>query len=308
MQLRRITRELFNEPTYTLHIFNFAVMSQRPNRRGQNVFELQDPLVTFEIMDSTHTRITIPANSGWGFPMHWHPEGTKGCERITNLSGRIWIAFGNPKTTGSGSIIMSPGLSEVFKPGYHYSFGPDRDDTKLVVLLEMEPSQILLFRNSCGATLDAYQYPRLSSTPYWLRLLYRTLGFSPRAQRYFVRKMLWIQIQMMQRAHAFCSDHGEINVPDIWWYTHPWRWGEREPQWTFDLMWWTCAVISTVVHTTCYWVGRLLLGMKAEYPEYTPEEGANVEVSPPLSYENEAKCLRLRYYTRAIRPCVCVPR
>ena len=41
-------------------------------------------------------------------------------------------------------------------------------------------------------------------------------------------------------------------------------------------------VISCVVQTTCYWTGRLLLGMKGQYAEYTPQS--------PSSHIEEIKC------------------
>lgn len=71
-------------------------------------------------------------------------------------------------------------------------FGPWYANEELVVPLETDLSQIILFRNTCSAVLDAQLYPRLASTPYWVRLLYKMLGFSSRIQRYFVTRLLWI--------------------------------------------------------------------------------------------------------------------
>jgi hypothetical protein len=81
--------------------------------------------------------------------------------------------------------------------------------------------------------------------------------------------LLWVQLRVMYFARDFCVYHGSVNAPFFWFITHPYSL-ERPPNWIFDIEYWSIGVISRAVQRACYWLGRLLLGMKAEYPEYTP--------------------------------------
>jgi hypothetical protein len=135
------------------------------------------------------------------------------------------------------------------------------------VLLEAEDEN--LYRNTSSAILDATRFPFLSSTPFWVQPLYSLLAFSPAAQRLMIARLLWIQLQMMYFAHDFRVHHGSVHAPYLWYLTHPYSFG-RPPNWVFDIEWWSIGVISTATQRTCYWLGRLFLGIKAEYLEYTP--------------------------------------
>jgi hypothetical protein len=77
---------------------------------------------------------------------------------------------------------------------------------------------------------------------------------------------------MMRSEHDFYARHGSIDAPYMWRLTHPFHW-ESPPQWTFDVLRWSYTPIAKAVQGTCYWAGRLLLGMKSEYAEYTPVTG-----------------------------------
>jgi hypothetical protein len=82
-------------------------------------------------------------------------------------------------------------------------------------------------------------------------------------------KLLWIQLQMMYYSHDLGVRYGSIRAPFIYWITHPFRFLERPPNWVYDVEWWSIFAISKAVQRSCYWFGTLLLGMKAEYVEYT---------------------------------------
>lgn len=248
-------------------------MTKRPDRTTQNSFQLHDRPVTFEFLDSTHVKITVPANSGWWFPIHWHTRSPGSCKQITSLRGSLQVNLARPYAISDSSFRLSPGSPFHFTLGDHNDFGPIRKDEELVVVLEAEPSQTILLRNICGVALDAQLYPFLASTPYWIRIPYAVLSYSPWAQQYLTAKLLWVQTQMMQSAHNFYAYHGRINAPYAWSLAHPWHW-EMAPQWTYNIMWWSCTPISKLVQNTCYWVGRLLLGMQAEYAEYMPAAGS----------------------------------
>lgn len=249
-------------------------MSQRPDRSWQTSFELPDPPVYFEILDTTHIKITIPANSGWKAPLHWHSDGPTASNRIIPLKNKLSLIFS--KTPGYGGIkIFDPGFWVEFTPSDHHLFCPcpGDEDKECVAILEAAASQSALTRNVCGATLDANLYPTLASTPYWIRLLYSMLGSHPRAQSYMVAKLLWVQIQMIRSTHDFyVEEYGCIDVPSLWWKTHPYHWDGREPRWTNQIRWWSFGPINMVVQGLCYWIGRLVLGMRAEYEQYMPRE------------------------------------
>jgi hypothetical protein len=88
-----------------------------------------------------------------------------------------------------------------------------------------------------------------------------------------VTGLLWIQLRMMYFAHDFCLYNGSVDAPLLWQITHPFC-IERPPEWVFNINWWSIDVISKLTQRECYWLGRLFLGMKAEYPEYTPGNNA----------------------------------
>ena len=243
-------------------------MAQRPDRTSQKSFELFDDSAIFEFHNHTHIQITISADSHWCFPLHWHTQNPNNCVKVTNVKGRLQV-FYSTRRLPSGISMLPPGSSFNFKPEHHYGFSSNMDNHELVVLLEAEESQINLHRNICSVVTDAQLYPSLASTPCWIRILYQALSYSPQTQRHFIAKLLWIEIQMMRYTHDFYVVHGWINAPYLWWLAHPWE-ECREPQWTYDITWWSCAAISRVVQGICYWVGNLLLGMKGEYREYTP--------------------------------------
>jgi hypothetical protein len=134
----------------------------------------------------------------------------------------------------------------------------------LIALLESEDE--VLFRNAISAVLDANRFPFLSTT----QVLYSLLAFSPTAQKAMNNKLLWKQLQMMYYSHGLGVRYGSIHAPFIYWITHPFRLLERPPNWVYNVEWWSIFAISKAVQRSCYWFVTLLLGMKAEYVEYTP--------------------------------------
>ena len=88
-----------------------------------------------------------------------------------------------------------------------------------------------------------------------------------------IARLLWIQLQMMYFAHDFRMYHGSVGALYLWHLAHPFS-VERPPNWVFNIEWWSVGVISIATHSVCYWLGRLFLGMKAEYLEYTPGDAA----------------------------------
>ena len=244
-------------------------MAQRTDTRHQTVFRQPNQGVILEFVEQNKIKFTLAAGSRWRSPHHWH-ELHDGCRRISCLQGRMLVTTETPHG-GSGSSDGGPGTYEVIRPGDLHIWSSQNPDHELIVLLETEDD--ILYRNMSSAILDAIRFPFLSSTPFWVQLLYSLLAFSPAAQRLMLARLLWIQLQMMYFAHDFWMHHGSINAPYLWHLTHPYSF-ERPPNWVFDIEWWSIGVISTATQRACYWMGRLFLGMKAEYLEYTPGDAA----------------------------------
>lgn len=211
-------------------------MSRRPDRSLQTSFDILDPPVSLYILDATHIKITIPANSEWKESLHWHTEKTMGCNRITALKGRLVITSKGPPGKGSGGFGIGPRSTHTFMPGDHHSYSPLNRQKECIVVLETVASQSSLMRNIYAATLDAPLYPTLASTLYWIRLFYIMLSVSPQAQIYIMELLLWVQIQMVRSTHNFHVEYGCINAPYLWWLVYPWYWDGWEPRFTFGIM------------------------------------------------------------------------
>lgn len=88
----------------------------------------------------------------------------------------------------------------------------------------------------------------------------------PRAREALLSWLLFIQVQAILYAHDFRESHGRINC--IWpWTRQPV--GGRPPEWARYLQRQSEYLIAKVVMASCFWFGRIGLGMKGHYPEYT---------------------------------------
>jgi len=241
-------------------------MTQRTDTRQQTVFRHQN--VTLDFVNPGALKITLAAGTTkWFIPPHWHLLH-HGCSGITCLQGRLLLTSATPYG-GNGTESCPPGSHIDIRHRDFHNWGSQNPDQELSV--ELETDDEVLYRNATSAILDADRFPFFSSTPYWVRLLYALMAFSPAAQRFMIDRLLRVQLQMMYFAHDFGIDHGGIHFPFIWWITHPYRLLERPPNWVYDVEWRSIFIISKATQGACYWFGRLFLGMKAEYAEYTPQ-------------------------------------
>ncbi|KAF2791450.1 hypothetical protein K505DRAFT_389112 [Melanomma pulvis-pyrius CBS 109.77] len=242
------------------------MVNHRTNTTHQAIFHLHDPSVIVELIQENHLKITIPTNSNYRFPYHWHLQ-KHGCHRITCLQGKLQLYTATPYA-GTGISLISAGNTRNLRDGDQHAWGPAQYNSSadLVVLVEVDNAD--LYRNILSATLDASLFPRLASTPFWIRMLYSMLSWSPSSQDWLISALLWVQLQMMHCTHDFWGLHGSIDAPGWWLSLHPVT--TRAPDWTHKIKWWSYTPISKVVQNGCYWVGRLFLGMKGEYAEYTP--------------------------------------
>lgn len=216
--------------------------------------------------------VTIPPQSTWRMPYHRHPSEvlnsntTPACHSVTSLSGPLLIVWA--AGIRSANLSGHTGVSHIFEPGLWvgWSRPSDRSSTLLKVAFIAEHR---LWRNICSATLDRDIYPQLSTTPFWVKGMFALLSFLPSWKSGMLDAMLWIQLQSIFHAHDFHLYHGHI--PFIIWAMFPWIWPNRPAPWVQRLQLRSLCIISRLVMTSSYWVGRLLLGMRGEYAEYSPK-------------------------------------
>lgn len=220
--------------------------------------------------------ITIPPHSKWRIPLHWHPSeqhlGTVsnfGCEQLDCLSGFIVIYLAC-RSGANYHKLGQGGMKTTIPPRYQLTWGRDPsrttvDAANLPLKVETVASHAL-WRNVCGATLDRAIFPQLASTPWWIKGLFAILAaVAPVRRERLLDLMLWVQLQSIFVAHDTYLYHGFIP------FTWPWllTWS-RPPDWAKRWQTESCYVISRVVMAVVSWAGRLLLGMKGEYVNYTP--------------------------------------
>lgn len=235
------------------------------------------PSSSAECSSASQIRIVIPPRSVWRMPPHWHPSesrtaasqprATLGCERITCVSGRlrVYVAQG---LRGSYDKVGSEGMSVKFAPGQRVAWNRASNDDKTALEVDLVADP-MLWRNYCSAVLDRDIFPRLSSTPWWVKALFAILTPVPRWREGLLSVMLWIQLQTIYTAHDFHVPYGYVPVTWPWIYQ---PFGGRAPGWARRLELRSLYLIAWVVMRTAYLIGTLLLGMKGEYSEYTPSE------------------------------------
>ncbi|KAH0535920.1 hypothetical protein FGG08_007179 [Glutinoglossum americanum] len=235
----------------------------------QKIFHLPTPdTATFDFSHGDDgIRITVPAGSTWSVKYHWHINHL-GCRSVECLEGALKVFF-TSTPFGSGGKLGHARWKFSFRPGQRVAWGPSRTEEKLDTLIVSLVADEILYRNTCSAILDADRFPLLASTPLWLRAVFAVLTFLPAARQWLVAMMLWVQLRMIFFAHDYWVYHGQLNVK-WWWKSQPFG-HPNPPKWASELQYWSQHAISRVVMATCYWVGKLLLGMKGEYEEYTPE-------------------------------------
>ena len=222
-----------------------------------------------------HTiRIALPPSSNWIMPYHWHPSysqystfssNTTPCQCVTSLEGHLHVSIVHGISGGLDRLVGA-GTNVDLKPDERVSWDRAFDDTKPLTV-ELVADQTL-WRNVCSAVLDREIYPQLSSTPFWLKALFGILAPSPSLRNKLLNLMLRAQIKTIFFAHDFHTSHGY--VPVTWpWIMRPF--GGRPPPWAERLQLRSLLFIAWMVMAINYWISTLLLGMKGEYVEYTPQ-------------------------------------
>lgn len=224
-------------------------------------------------------------------PLHWHPSSTLGCVSVQCLSGRVVVFLGIAR--GSGERLLGPDRAVQFQPAHQMvawaSSGTVRSrhgcqeawsaetvvtdpnlyrnvGRQLLPGSDELPIHIIPYEQWASAILDRNIYASLASTPLWIKLVLNILRAVPSAREALLSWLLFVQVQAILYAHDFREFHGRINC--IWpWTRQPV--GGRPPQWALDLQRQTEYWIAEVVMVSCFWGGRIALGMRGQYPEYT---------------------------------------
>jgi hypothetical protein len=127
-----------------------------------------------------------------------------------------------------------------------------------------------LWRNISSAVLDRVIFPRLSSTPLWLRALFAILAIVPSWTNRLLNLMLWVQLQTIFFARDFYVYHGY--VPVTWpWIAQPFD--GRPPAWAKRLPVQSLYIIARTGMILADWAGTPFLGMRASMSSIHPGEG-----------------------------------
>lgn len=250
---------------------------QRSNTTSQTNFCLPnsdgEPAAIFDFENEGSFRVTVPSNSKWKYWYHWESQDASLCSAVNVLEGKIVISIAY--SLRSGLVFGGKGTKRSFEPSTRRGWRNSnytkrsRDPVDLVVNLVGDEA---FHRNVCSAILDRERMASLASTPILLRLFLSLLAiFAPSAREWILDMMLAIQLRMMFYDHGFWVIH--------WMFPALVR-----PQWqsACRLVWRMQKGATYTVQGLCYWVGRLFLGMKGRYPEYTP---SSRRVRGPLSSE-----------------------
>ncbi|SMR52622.1 unnamed protein product [Zymoseptoria tritici ST99CH_3D1] len=242
-----------------------------------DIFNLPAPnAATFDFSNPAHITIAIPTESQWFMPYHWHNSHLDG-KRLRCIEGKLQLYVATIQADGRvADYSHFCGSSwQIFDINQHVGWHRSKIASQRHPLkVEYEADQAL-HRNLCSAILDRDIYPRLSSTPVWIKGLFATVACIPGVKNWLLDRALGVQLEMIYYRHDFHVRHGSI------WFQLPWlllSWGHEEPPlWTEKAYVWSLIVFSGVVMGTTYWFGRLVLGMKGEYAEYSPRVARTAE-------------------------------
>lgn len=232
---------------------------------------------TFTFVGDNSIKIHVPASSSWGGEKwHWHRlDSLSRCNEIESVKGRLMVSYA-PNALTSGTHAGAEGARFKFQleewERHSWRRDPhlikDKPATDLIVLLRANED---LYRNACSAVLDASKDPYLSTTPLWVKAVFRFFALWPAARTWLVAKCLWVQVQVMHEHFGYRKFHGQVPFITIWALAHPWNFFEKgPPDYIKKLEWDSAARVSSMVQKICLWVGIYALGMQGRYDEYTP--------------------------------------
>lgn len=193
-----------------------------------------------------------------------------------------------PPKARSPSDIMAARRDRDLEKGNPTSPAPQRntDDQDLIVDVTPDPDYWsqrygkqyeLLYRNFTSMTLDAPVYPSLSSTPFPIRLLFKSSSFlfSRVLRDKLIAWFLSVQLLVLYSSFDYHPNLGSLPITTLYaLLKFPKYWLPGAPQfpgWIARWQWNSMVVVSHV--KVAFWsrIGRWFLGMSVVYDEYTPE-------------------------------------
>ncbi len=235
---------------------------RRTDTRTQPVFRLSYPqpvIFDFSRRDRHTFEVIIPASSRWGPIPTFHLREAS-CIKILTYSGLCSVVAEN--ILGGGGTTVGPPGTLFSQPVHQYliwrNYGQRTPASVLVT------ADVQLYRTLCSVAQDTERYFHLCSTPAWIRLVYKVLGWIPYygklAQEGLVRAALYVQVRAVFYKNDCWPYQGKIWIDWYWWTT---------PRWVLYFQAWTLVLISRGTLAVLYWIGRLVLGMRESYEEYT---------------------------------------
>ncbi|KAK2882605.1 hypothetical protein FQN49_000177 [Arthroderma sp. PD_2] len=232
--------------------------------------------------------VAIPENSDWRYWDHWESPNSSICTSVKVLDGVVVASICDIPDRRSSTNVGGKGTK--------ISFPPDTISTWCSRRLpRLKPEDLIVtlvgdedfHRNICSAITDRDRMASLASTPFPLRYLLSFLNifsfFRP-LRKWILDIMLAIQLRMIFYTYGFWVRYPTI--PFFWWWRCRQIWGEpRVPEWAFRLDWQMETRLAYIVQSSCYWIGKLLLGMKGSYPEYAPAPEPEDGGPEPVEYE-----------------------
>ena len=265
----------------------------------------------------TNITVNVPKGSRWCMPYHWHTDNTLGCVSVGCLSGTLHVYRSNARASGDihpglgRSVVFKPGevvlwCSSKRSGKLGKQICTEDWSAELVVVgqnlyrnvsitshpchnLDVDKFNRLVALSWTEISIHNCQAHRIGSSSSFIcygccrenaKLLYHFYYGKPdilqrRVAAYHAYQTSRVQLQITMHSHGFHVYHGHINV--VWPWVLQVAGGERPPPWAITLQLRIRNLISLVVMGSCYWVGYLILGMKGQYPEYTPPPRARVD-------------------------------
>ncbi len=260
------------------YLSTHSQIMDRTNTAALTALRLPRPAcANFDFSRKHHTRICIPQGSSWHSETHWHDHRSS-CDVLECTEGRLKVSYSFESYSG-GSSALPQGTHHSFHEGERTTWSSERRHKDLVVILVANET---FYRNMCSAILDANRFPVLSSTPLWLRVLFKLLTLWPSAYQWLLSGLLWVQLQAIKHAHGYYTLHGTIRLVKLWQWTHPFD-TVLPPKWLTKLQWQSQCILSKVTESACFWIGKCL-GMRGQYPEDTPQ----------YAYDEDGKAMHAR--------------
>lgn len=263
--------------THMLHVLLLSQCTNRTDTRSTTIFNLEqrpDKPVVFDFSrrDPHSVDVTIPAGSKWRNLPTFHRLPSS-CMTLHTLGGWTDLFF-RDVFMNSGSIRDSKGSDWPQRPYEMLTWNISVHVTGRYSSSVRLFTDAQLWRTECSVIQDSERYFSLCTTPLWLRTLYWIARMIPgnvggSIRRTMVDAALYVQLRAIYYNNDCWTYQGCIRIDWYWWL--------QTPKWVWEFQGRTAIVISQVILGACYWIGRLVLGMRASYEEYEVQVEAQAQ-------------------------------